>query len=100
MFGYNVADWDQIGLMGEGLIPGALNQPLYARPTAFSHGLREQEFSPVAEMRVQASYHVTKGVRAEVRLHGLVRRQHPPGGAVGALLLPDMGYVDTGSKTS
>ena len=36
-----------------------LNQPLYARPTAFSHGLQEREFSPVAELRVQASYHFT-----------------------------------------
>ena len=24
MVGYNIADWDQIGLMGEGLVPGAL----------------------------------------------------------------------------
>ena len=60
MFGYNIADWDQIGLMGEDLIPGALNRPLYARPTAFSHGLREQEFAPVGELRVHASYHFTQ----------------------------------------
>jgi hypothetical protein len=59
MFGYNTADWDQTGLMGEGLVPGALNQPLYARATAFSHGLQEREFSPIAEMRLRARYHVT-----------------------------------------
>jgi hypothetical protein len=49
MFGYNIADWDQVGLMGEGLVPGGLNQPLYGRPTAFSHGLREQDFAPVID---------------------------------------------------
>jgi hypothetical protein len=95
MFGYNVADWDQIGLTGFGLVPGALNQPLYARPTAFSHGLREQEFSPVAELRVQASYHIWKAAALKFGYTGSyignIRRAAPSV----RYRLPDMGYVRT-----
>jgi len=98
LFGYNVADWDQLGLMGEELIPGALNRPLYARPTAFSHGLREQEFSPVAELRVQASYHVWQGAALKLGYTGSyvgnIRRAAPSV----FYSLPDMGYVDTGGE--
>ena len=100
MFGYNMANWDQNGLMGEELIPGALNRPLYARPTAFSHGLREQEFAPVGELRVQASYHFTKCVRPELGLHGLVDRATSAGRRPRfEYALPDMGYVDAGGQT-
>ncbi len=98
LLGYNVADWDQLGLMGEELIPGALNRPLYARPTAFSHGLRELEFSPVAELRVQASYHVWKGAALKFGYTGSyignIRRAAPSV----RYALPEMGYVDTGGE--
>jgi hypothetical protein len=98
LFGFNVADWDQNGLMGEELIPGALNRPLYARPTAFTDGLRETEFSPVAELRVQASYHVTKAAALKFGYTGSyignIRRAAPSV----HYSLPDMGYVDTGGE--
>ena len=88
-------DWDQIGVMGEELIPGALNRPLYARPTAFSNGLREQEFSPIAELRVQASYHIWKGAALKLGYTGAymgnIRRAAPSV----RYRLPDMGYIDT-----
>jgi hypothetical protein len=98
MFGYNTADWDQIGLMGEGLIPGALNQPLYARPTAFSHGLQEREFSPVAELRLQARYHVTTAAALSFGYTGMfvgnIRRAAPSV----HYRLPDFGYRDAGTQ--
>jgi hypothetical protein len=98
MFGYNIANWDQIGLMGEELIPGALNRPLYARPTAFSHGLREQEFAPVGELRVHASYHFTRAFALKFGYTGSylgnIRRAAPSV----RYSLPDMGYVDTGGE--
>lgn len=99
MFGYNIADWDQIGLMGEGLVPGALNQPLYGRSTAFAHGLREQEFAPVGELRVHASYHFTKSFALKFGYTGSVisgiRRAAPSV----HYSLPDMGYVDADTQT-
>lgn len=98
MFGYNVADWDQVGLIGFGLVPGGLNQPLYARPTAFSHGLREQDFSPVGELRVQASYHLFAATALKFGYTGSyvgnIRRAAPSV----RYSMPSMGYVDTGGE--
>jgi hypothetical protein len=100
MFGYNVADWSQFGLMGRDLIPSATNRPLYARPTAFSHGLQEQEFSPVAELRVQSSYHLTRSFALKLGFTstyvGAIHRAAPSV----YYRLPDMGYNDdAGTQT-
>ncbi len=98
MFGYNTADWDQRGLMGEELIPGATNRTLYGRPTAFSHGLREDEFAPLAEWRVKASYFLTKSFTLNAGYTGMfaggVRRAAPSV----RYYLPDMGYTDAGKQ--
>jgi hypothetical protein len=98
MFGFNVADWHQVGLMGEELIPGAVNRPLYARPTAFGRELVEEQFSPVGELRLQASYHVTKAAALKFGYTGSyvgnIRRAAPSV----RYFLPDMGYVDTGGE--
>jgi hypothetical protein len=98
LFGYNTLDWDQIGLMGEGLVPGALNQPLYARPTAFSHGISEREFSPVAEMRLRARYHITTAFSMTAGYTGMfvggIRRAAPSV----RYALPAFGYNDAGTQ--
>ena len=98
MFGYNVADWNQVGLMGEELIPGAVNRPLYARPTAFASGLREQDFSPVGELRVQASYHFTKSFALKFGYTGSYLGNIRRAATSVRYALPDMGYVDTGGE--
>jgi hypothetical protein len=100
LFGYNVADWSQEGLMGEDLIPGAINRPLYARPTAFAHGLQEEDFSPVAELRFQSSYHVTSSFALKLGFTstyaGGIRRAAPSV----RYRLPNMGYnEDAGTQT-
>jgi hypothetical protein len=98
LFGYNVADWTQDGLMGEELIPGALNRPLYARPTAFDHGLQETGFSPVAELRLRASYFLTKAVALNVGYTGMyVGNIHRAATSV-RYSLPDMGYSKAGTQ--
>ena len=97
LLGYNIANWDQIGLMGEELIPGALNRPLYARPTAFAHGLRETEISPVAELRLQASYHVTRSFALKVGYTGTYIGNVRRAATSVRYYLPDMGYVDNGA---
>ena len=98
MFGYNVADWDQIGLTGPGLVPGGLNQPLYARPTAFTHGRQENEFSPVAELRVQASYNLFSSLSLKAGYTGAfignIKRAAPSV----HYSLPDWGYLDAGTQ--
>lgn len=99
MAGLNIANGNQIGLIGEELIPGAINRLLYARPTAFSHQIRETEFAPVGELRVAASYHVTTAFALNIGYTGTVvggiRRAAP---AV-HYALPEMGFVDAGTQT-
>jgi hypothetical protein len=79
-------------------VPGALNQGLFMRATAFSHGLREQEFSPVAELRLQAAYSVTSSLSLRAGYTGSfvgnIRRAAPSV----RYRLPDMGYQDAGTQ--
>lgn len=99
MAGYNIADWNQEGIMGRGLVMGALNEPLFARTTAFSHGLRETGFSPVGELRVKSSYHFTRSFALNLGYTGSVigniRRAAPSV----HYSLPELGYVDAGTQT-
>ncbi len=98
MAGVNIANWSQLGLMGEALIPGALNQPLYARPTAFSHGLQEVQFAPVGELRVAATYHVTSAFALNCGYTGsVVGGIHRAAPSV-HYSLPDMGFLDAGTQ--
>jgi len=59
MFAYNIQDFEQEASLGQDLIPGQYNRPLYFGPTYSVHGKQENFFSPTAEMRVQASYQIT-----------------------------------------
>lgn len=98
MFGYNEADWDQLGRIGDGMVPGALNQPLYGRPTAFSHSLTEREFSPVAEMRLQARYNFTRSFSMKFGYTGAYIGNIRRAGNSVRYRLPDMGYNDAGTQ--
>jgi hypothetical protein len=98
MFGYNIANWNQVGLMGESQIPGALNRTLYGRPTAFAKGLREQEFAPVGELRVHASYHFTSSFALNFGYTGSYIGNIRRAANSVRYALPDMGYVDAGSQ--
>jgi hypothetical protein len=98
LFGYNIADWEQNGIMGIGMVPGALNQPLYGRATAFNYGLTEREFSPVGELRAQASYHITNQFALKFGYTGTylgnIRRASPSV----KYFLPNMGYNNAGTQ--
>jgi hypothetical protein len=98
MAGYNIANWNQIGLMGADSIPGALNRLLYMRPTTLDHGLREQEFAPVGELRVAASYHITSGFAVNVGYTGSVVGGIKRAASSVKYSLPEMGYVDNGTQ--
>jgi hypothetical protein len=98
MAGYNRANWDQVGLMGQNLIPGAINSLLYARPTALDNGLSVNEFSPVGELRVQASYHVTSAFSLNVGYTGAAIANIKRAAPSVHYSLPDMGYLDSGTQ--
>jgi len=60
MAGFNYGDVEQHGSVGsQRLIPGALNRPLFARPTSFRHVDPHDEISPSGELRAEATYRVT-----------------------------------------
>ena len=62
MFGYNVVDRGLDGLFAQGAIPGGLNNAISVRTTTRVSGDQQHEFSPVAELRLQARYKLTKAI--------------------------------------
>ncbi|MCA9232553.1 MAG: BBP7 family outer membrane beta-barrel protein [Planctomycetales bacterium] len=62
VFGYNIQDFDQFGTWGEGMLTGEPNAPEVAQPTTFANGRREDDFSPLVEMRVESSYQITSSI--------------------------------------
>lgn len=62
MFGYNVTDMDQDGIVAEGTVPGAVNRSATLFTTTSNYGVRRHEFSPVGELRAEARYKFSKGV--------------------------------------
>ena len=98
MFGYNVQDWDMVAGVGEELIPGALNRPLFAQPTWVARGLQQEDFSPVGELRLQTSYYLTQSVALNLGYTGMfvgnIRRAAP----TVQYSLPEPGYREAGTQ--
>jgi hypothetical protein len=97
--GFNFGDVTQRGTMGTGLVPGALNQPLYARSNSFRHEARHDEFSPSGELRAEARYRLRKNATLSLAWSGI---------AIGNALLaeeriiyslPDFGLADPGEQS-
>lgn len=59
---YNIVDHRQNGIIGEELIPAALNRPINGRTTTSVDSLNADDFSPMAEIRAEARYKVTKAL--------------------------------------
>jgi hypothetical protein len=99
MTGFNYGEVQQVGSLGEQrLIPGALNRPSFARPTAFRHVDPHDEISPSGEIRTEVTYRLTNNFSFAVTWSGI---------AIGNALLsedriqtsfPDMGLVDPGQQ--
>jgi hypothetical protein len=66
MFAYNVQNFEQTAALGQDLAPGQNNKPLYFPPSYNHHGKQENDFSPTAELRVQASYQITRALAAKL----------------------------------
>ena len=80
MLGYNISNWKQNGGIGLNLVRGHYNQPLYLNPTTFEHGQSRGDLSPLAELRLDASYQISKAVAFRVGYTGFfvanIRRAH------------------------
>ncbi|MCH7751703.1 MAG: BBP7 family outer membrane beta-barrel protein [Planctomycetes bacterium] len=98
LFGYNVQDLDQVGAIGELLIPGALNSSAIGQPTAFSYGRQENDFSPMAELRADLSYQVTSSITARLGYTGIFVDNITRASQMVRWALPDMGILEGSGK--
>ena len=98
LFGYNVQNWEQVASLGEDLIPGQNNHPLYFPPTFSNHGRRDEDFSPTVEMRVQASYQFTNSISAKLGYNALFVDNIRRAAQQVDYTLPSMGFIDGGTQ--
>jgi hypothetical protein len=97
-FGYNIGDLSQVGAVGEDLNPGALNRPAIAQPTAFSYGRQENTFSPLAELRAEATFQITNAIAAKLGYTGMFVDNVTRASQIVRYALPDMGLLEGGQQ--
>jgi hypothetical protein len=98
-FGYNIQDWSQSNGIGQEFIPGALNRPLYAQPTFTHHSFAFNDFSPLGELNLEASYYLTQNFALRLGYNGMAIANVKRAATSVAYSLPDMGYRDAGTQT-
>ena len=98
LFGYNITNWEQRFGLGEDLIPNQLNHPLFFNPTNGSHGKQSEEFSPLAEMRAEMSFHVTRGFAVRLGWTGLFIDNIRRAAQSVRYEMPNMGFVNSGTQ--
>ena len=97
-FGYNIQDNDQVGTWGENLLTGGLNQPAIAQPTTFSSGRRENDFSPLVELRVNTSYQLTSAIAVQLGYTALFIDNISRASQLVQYNLPDWGISEGGQQ--
>jgi hypothetical protein len=98
MFGYNVQDLDQTGVIGENLLPGGLNQPALLQPTGFNYGRQDNDFSPVVEFRADMTYSITRSISAKLGYTAIFADNITRAASVTRWRLPDMGFNEAGQQ--
>ena len=97
-FGYNIQNWSQSNGIGQELIPGALNRPIYAQPTFSHHTLAGDDFSPLGDLRLETAYYLTQNFSLKLGYEGMYVGNIRRAATSVKYFLPDMGYVDAGSQ--
>ena len=98
VFGYNIQDNDQQGTWGENLLTGGLNQPAIAQPTTFSSGRRENDFSPLVELRVNSSYQLTTSIAMQLGYTAMFIDNISRASQLVQYNLPDWGISEGGQQ--
>jgi hypothetical protein len=98
MFGYNVQNLDQNGVIGENMVPGALNQSAILQPNTFNYGKQANDFSPVAELRADLSFQVTSAISLKLGYTCIYTDNITRASSVTKWALPDMGFNATGEQ--
>jgi hypothetical protein len=110
VFGFNATDFSQRGSFGldnvdaagvvinRGLVPGGLNRLLFAQPTTFANGKREDEFSPVVELRLDSSYQITRALAARLGYTAIFVDNISRAAQVTEYSMPNMGLKAGGQQ--
>ena len=94
LFAYNVQDFEQKTLIGQGLVPGQYNRPLYFPTTATEHGKQENDFSPTAEIRADVNYQLTRAISLRLGYTGMFIDNISRASSQVRYELPRMGFID------
>lgn len=92
----NIQNADLTGTLGENAVAAGLNSPLNFSTTSFRHNTRQIDFSPVAELRVETSYQITKSFAATVGYTAVYAGNITRASKSIEYRLPDMGLVQDG----
>ncbi|MEQ8210476.1 MAG: BBP7 family outer membrane beta-barrel protein [Lacipirellulaceae bacterium] len=95
--GYNLQDMTQRSAMGEDLIPGQHNHPLYFGPTITNHEKIEEDFAPLLELRATASYQFTDRIALKLTYTGTFVDNIRRASEQVRYQLPDMGFREEAS---
>jgi len=98
MFGYNVQDLNQTGVIGENLLPGDLNQPAILQPTGWAYGKQANDFSPLVELRADAAFQISENLAFKLGYTMIFVDNITRGAPVTRYSLPDMGFNEAGQQ--
>ena len=71
MAGFNFQAMRQQGTIGSNLTPGPANFPLSFAASSFNHAVHDEEFSNFIELRLEASYQLTRALTIRVGWDGM-----------------------------
>ena len=95
MFGANFMSIRQNGAIADHLTPGLPGVPFRLAPITFSHYTNDEKFSPVGELRAEASIRMFRGVSAKIGWNGIVMGGITRGSNATRWRLPDMGIINS-----
>jgi hypothetical protein len=98
IFGYNVQNQSQYGAIGEDLAPGQVNSPIYAQPHAVAYARQQNNFSPLVELRAEASYQITRALAARVGYTGVFVDNITRASQTVNWFIPDLGILRGGEQ--
>jgi len=97
MAAVNIQNADITGQLGSISTPSAPNRGLYFDNTSFVHDRREINFSPLAELRVQTSFQITRSLAASVGYTAMYTGNVSRASQVIEYRFPDMGLLEGGN---
>lgn len=94
LFAYNVQNFEQNTMLGQGLVPGQYNKPIYFATTVADHGKQENDFSPTTELRADLNYQLTRSVALRIGYTALFIDNVSRAASQVRYELPRMGFRD------